>query len=93
MPDVNVSVRTPAEDLTEPAALADRVAAVFGKRLDVPDYGPDDDFFGRGGSSFLAALCVADLKKAGLTLAIQDVFLAKTPRAVAERIAAPQKVR
>ncbi|GAA1983330.1 phosphopantetheine-binding protein [Catenulispora subtropica] len=72
--------------------LVPLIAAVFGRRLQVPDFGADDDFFGRGGSSFLAALCVADLKKAGLRLAIQDVFLAKTPRAVAERIESPQKV-
>jgi hypothetical protein len=69
-----------------------RIAAVFGRRLEVVGFGVDDDFFGRGGSSFLAALCVADLKKAGVRLAIQDVFLGKTPRAVAERLESPQRV-
>ncbi|GAA2048412.1 hypothetical protein GCM10009839_62470 [Catenulispora yoronensis] len=86
MPNVSGSASTSVDELVL------LIAGVFGRRLEVPDFGADDDFFGRGGSSFLAALCVAELKKAGLALAIQDVFLGKTPRAVAERIESLQKV-
>jgi len=73
--------------------LVQRIADVFGRRLDCASLGPDDDFFQRGGSSFLAALCTAELRKQGITLAIQDIFVASTPQSLALRIQPLQKAQ
>ncbi|WP_156727723.1 phosphopantetheine-binding protein [Streptomyces apocyni] len=72
--------------------LLSQVVSVLGRRLDLPEYGPDDDFFASGGTSFLAALCSSDLRKLGISVAIQDLFVAKTPRALAEQINQKQEV-
>ncbi|MEU6194000.1 phosphopantetheine-binding protein [Streptomyces sp. NPDC047061] len=69
------------------------IADVFGRRLDGASVDPDDDFFQRGGSSFLAALCTAELRKQGIVLAIQDIFVAPTPRSLALRIQPLQKAQ
>ena len=71
--------------------LVQRIVDVFERRLDCASLGPDDDFFQRGGSSFLAALCTAELRKQGIVLAIQDIFVATTPQSLALRIQPLQK--
>jgi Phosphopantetheine attachment site len=74
-------------------ALVAEVVAVLGRRLEAASYGPDDDFFTQGGTSFLAALCTADLRKRGITVAVQDLFVATTPRALAYRIQPLQRAQ
>lgn len=73
--------------------LIPQITEVFQRRLDAAQFGPDDDFFRHGGSSFLAALCTADLRKRGVALSIQDLFLAPSARALAARVQPLQKAR
>ncbi|MEU7340201.1 phosphopantetheine-binding protein [Streptomyces sp. NPDC007074] len=70
-----------------------QITEVFQRRLDSSELGPDDDFFHRGGSSFLAALCTADLRKKGMVLSIQDLFLAPSAKALATRVQPLQRAR
>ncbi|MER7759594.1 acyl carrier protein [Streptomyces sp. NPDC097619] len=73
------------------AELTPRILAAFERRLDSPGLGPDEDFFEQGGSSFTAALVTADLRKQGIALSIQDIFVAPTPQGLALRIQPLQK--
>lgn len=73
--------------------LIPQITDVFQRRLDSAELGPDDDFFHHGGSSFLAALCTSDLRKKGVVLSIQDLFLAPSARALAVRVQPLQTAR
>lgn len=75
-----------------PDALLSQIVTVFASRLESTTCGHDDDFFVQGGTSFLAAVCVSDLRKKGVLLTLQDLFIAKTPRELAHRIQPLQKV-
>ncbi|WP_067716001.1 amino acid adenylation domain-containing protein [Nocardia yamanashiensis] len=68
----------------EPAgAIAVAMAAV----LSLLSVGPDDDFFAAGGHSLTAVRLVGRLRRAGMEVVLDDVFEARTPRALASRIA------
>lgn len=47
---------------SDPAGIVRRVARVLAEVIGVPVLGPDDDFFGRGGTSLQAALAVERLR-------------------------------
>jgi Phosphopantetheine attachment site len=92
--DIQPESRAAAKDSqTGIDELTGEIVEVFRRRTDSMSLGPDDDFFQHGGSSFLAAQCTADLRKKGLVLSIQDVFLAPAARALATRIQPFQKAR
>ncbi|MFE3443594.1 amino acid adenylation domain-containing protein [Nocardia sp. NPDC059180] len=73
------------ESVPEPQLLTtvlDAMAAV----LSTPDIRPDDDFFAAGGHSLTAVRLTGRLRRAGLTLVLDDVFAAPTARALATKI-------
>ncbi|GHA87661.1 non-ribosomal peptide synthetase [Streptomyces termitum] len=88
----------PAPDLAGAAATAGRtprdareeiVAGVYADVLELASAGPADDFFDLGGHSLLAARVAARLRTAlGADCGVRDVFEARTPAALAERLAA-----
>ncbi|MGA5493534.1 amino acid adenylation domain-containing protein [Streptomyces cinereoruber] len=88
----------PAPDLAGSAATAGRtprdareeiVAGAYADVLELASVGPDDDFFDLGGHSLLAARVAARLRTAlGADCGVRDVFEARTPAALAERLAA-----
>ncbi|MEV7414032.1 amino acid adenylation domain-containing protein [Streptomyces sp. NPDC089919] len=74
-----------------PAAL-DSLVGIFADTLDLPTADPDTDFFGAGGDSIVAITVVNRARALGLPVSPRDVFLHKTPRALAELLGtrAPQ---
>ncbi|MFC8455869.1 amino acid adenylation domain-containing protein, partial [Streptomyces sp. NPDC057242] len=88
----------PAPDLAGSAATAGRtprdareeiVAGAYADVLELASTGPDDDFFDLGGHSLLAARVAARLRTAlGADCGVRDVFEARTPAVLAERLAA-----
>ena len=61
------------------------VAMIWAKVLDVDHVGHDDDFFALGGDSILAMSLVTAARDRGLAVRPGDVFVAPTPRTLAER--------
>lgn len=55
--------------------------------LSIPEIGLDEDFFAAGGHSLTAVRLIGRLRRAGITVVLDDVFAAPTPRALAARIA------
>ena len=68
--------RTPVEEV---------LCGVFAEVLDLPAVGADDDFFALGGHSLMATRVVDRARKAGIQLAIADIFTHKTVEALAAR--------
>ncbi|WP_070014551.1 non-ribosomal peptide synthetase [Streptomyces nanshensis] len=83
----DASAPGPADDMTE------RIARAVSRVLGTEDVGPHEDFFtGLGGSSLQAALLITELRNDAATesLAVRDVYQARTVAALARRAAAPQ---
>ncbi|MFF5768211.1 amino acid adenylation domain-containing protein [Streptomyces tanashiensis] len=59
---------------------------IFAETLGHPDAHADTDFFGAGGDSIIAITVVNRARALGLPIAPRDVFLRKTPRALAEHL-------
>ncbi|MFV6028666.1 amino acid adenylation domain-containing protein [Streptomyces sp. NPDC056264] len=86
----------PAPDLAGQAAAGGRaprdareeiVTGVFADVLELESVGPDDDFFDLGGHSLLAGRVAARVRGAlGTECGVRDVFEARTPAALAERL-------
>ncbi|MFC8714862.1 amino acid adenylation domain-containing protein [Streptomyces sp. NPDC057197] len=78
-----------------PAAAPDSVLSaltaltgIFADTLDQPGADADTDFFGAGGDSIVAITVVNRARALGLPVTPRDVFLLKTPRALAGELAA-----
>ncbi|WP_171050139.1 amino acid adenylation domain-containing protein [Nocardia cyriacigeorgica] len=56
--------------------------------LSFPDLQPDDDFFAAGGHSLTAVRLTGRLRRAGLSVVLDDVFAAPTARSLARAITA-----
>ncbi|MEV6659987.1 amino acid adenylation domain-containing protein [Nocardia fluminea] len=69
------------------ADLVSVIRTAMSAVLSVTDIGPNDDFFAAGGHSLTAVRVMGRLRRAGLTVVLDDVFEAPTPRALADRIA------
>ncbi|MFJ5559455.1 amino acid adenylation domain-containing protein [Streptomyces sp. NPDC093250] len=59
------------------------VAQVLAEVLGLPSVGPDDSFFALGGDSISSIQVVSRARKAGLVITSRDVFLHRTPAAIA----------
>ncbi|WP_338784618.1 amino acid adenylation domain-containing protein [Streptomyces sp. DG1A-41] len=73
----------PADETTAMAALT----KIFTETLPGSDVTADTDFFHAGGDSIIAITVVNRARALGLPIAPRDVFLHKTPRALAEHLA------
>ncbi|MEU1281404.1 amino acid adenylation domain-containing protein [Streptomyces sp. NPDC005805] len=75
-----------------PGSALAALAAVFAEALPGSAVDEDTDFFRAGGDSIVAIAVVNRARALGLPIAPRDVFLHKTPRAIAQRLdaAAPR---
>lgn len=73
----------PADESSAVAALVD----IFTQTLPGTEVDADTDFFHAGGDSIIAITVVNRARTLGLPIAPRDVFLHKTPRALAEHLA------
>ncbi|WDV56002.1 amino acid adenylation domain-containing protein [Streptomyces coeruleorubidus] len=73
----------PADETTAVAALT----KIFTETLPGSDVTADTDFFHAGGDSIIAITVVNRARTLGLPISPRDVFLHKTPRALAEHLA------
>ncbi|WP_280301566.1 non-ribosomal peptide synthetase [Nocardia neocaledoniensis] len=64
------------------------IRAAMAAVLAIDDIGADDDFFEQGGHSLFAVRLVGRLTRADLSVTLDDVFSAPTPRGLAARIGA-----
>ncbi|MFJ2575156.1 amino acid adenylation domain-containing protein, partial [Streptomyces halstedii] len=74
----HVTPRTPVEE---------RLAAIWGEVLGLPEVGVEDNFFDLGGDSMRAVRLVGALRAAGYEVSIPDVFEVRTVEAMAGRVA------
>ncbi|MFJ7203734.1 amino acid adenylation domain-containing protein [Streptomyces sp. NPDC098789] len=93
--DRKALVAAAAQDDTPVAATGSELVSligIFADTLSHPDTDADTDFFGAGGDSISAITVVNRARALGLPIAPRDVFLRKTPRALAALLAqrAPQ---
>ncbi|MEU0243399.1 amino acid adenylation domain-containing protein [Streptomyces sp. NPDC006235] len=72
----------PADEISAVAALVD----IFTQTLPGKEVTADTDFFHAGGDSIIAITVVNRARTLGLPIAPRDVFLHKTPRALAEHL-------
>ncbi|MEV6808875.1 amino acid adenylation domain-containing protein [Streptomyces sp. NPDC051129] len=77
----------PAAPVTAPAAPRGRADEIIGQVLaevlGLPSVGPDDSFFALGGDSISSIQVVSRARRAGLVITSRDVFLHRTPAAIA----------
>ncbi|MFI9644796.1 amino acid adenylation domain-containing protein [Streptomyces sp. NPDC052040] len=82
----------PAPDVAAPAAAAPEaprsrtqqiIGEVLADVLGLPSVGPDDSFFALGGDSISSIQVVSRARRAGLVITSRDVFLHRTPAAIA----------
>ncbi|MGW3238903.1 amino acid adenylation domain-containing protein [Streptomyces olivaceus] len=69
-------------------AVLDTVVRVFAETLPGSTPDADTDFFAAGGDSIVAITLINRARAAGLSVTPRDVFLLKTPRALAEHLTA-----
>ncbi|MEU9862518.1 amino acid adenylation domain-containing protein [Streptomyces sp. NPDC047971] len=87
-PDL-AGIAAPGAGRTPRGAREEIVSGVYADVLDLASVGPGDDFFDLGGHSLLAARVAARLRGALATeCGVRDVFEARTPSALAERLGA-----
>ncbi|WP_307674373.1 non-ribosomal peptide synthase/polyketide synthase [Streptomyces sp. V4I2] len=67
-------------------AREETLCALFAEVLGVPEAGVDDSFFALGGDSIVAVRLVGRARRAGLRIAVKDVFAHRTVAALAEAL-------
>ncbi|MGW7328585.1 amino acid adenylation domain-containing protein [Streptomyces sp. NPDC054840] len=77
----------PAVPVVAPGAALTALVGIFTETLPGTAVDGDSDFFRAGGDSILAITVVNRARALGLAIAPRDVFLLKTPRALAEHLA------
>ncbi|MFD5909982.1 amino acid adenylation domain-containing protein [Streptomyces massasporeus] len=77
-----ISHEAPADENSAVSTLVD----IFAQALQGSEVTPDTDFFRAGGDSIIAITVVNRARTLGLPIAPKDVFLLKTPRALAEHL-------
>ncbi|MFD8104418.1 amino acid adenylation domain-containing protein [Nocardia fluminea] len=87
-PTVKTAVGTGVGTPTDGRAgeLVDAVRTAMAGVLSITDIAADTDFFEAGGHSLTAVRVMGRLRRAGLTVVLDDIFEAPTPRALAARI-------
>ncbi|WP_416969503.1 amino acid adenylation domain-containing protein [Streptomyces sp. 4F14] len=71
------------------AQALDAMIRIFADTLPGADVDADTDFFRAGGDSIVAITVINRARALGLAIAPRDVFLLRTPRALAERVSVP----
>ncbi|MFJ4187802.1 amino acid adenylation domain-containing protein [Kitasatospora sp. NPDC089509] len=88
-PDIEAYARSHEREYVAPAAGTERkLAEVWAELLgfEADEISATDNFFTLGGHSLLITVLVAQLREAGLTLAVRDLFSAPTLAGLAARI-------
>ncbi|MHC5907198.1 amino acid adenylation domain-containing protein, partial [Streptomyces sp. S6] len=78
-----------ARGFTVDAAALDALIGIFTATLPGTDVDADTDFFRAGGDSIVAITVINRARALGLGITPRDVFLLRTPRALAERVSVP----
>ncbi|WP_369212161.1 amino acid adenylation domain-containing protein, partial [Streptomyces flavofungini] len=76
-----------AAPVVTPASALSALVGVFAEALPGASVDDDTDFFAAGGDSIVAINVINRARALGLPIAPRDVFLCRTPRALAERLA------
>jgi amino acid adenylation domain-containing protein len=93
LPSVGPAPTAFGRDTAAPPELVGAVAALMADLLGMQSIGATDDFFWLGGHSLLATQLVSRIRdKFAVDLPLRSVFDAKTPQALAARIAAAPKL-
>ncbi|HEY8979677.1 MAG TPA: amino acid adenylation domain-containing protein [Streptomyces sp.] len=74
---------------TGTAEALDALTGIFAATLPGTDVDADTDFFRAGGDSIVAITVINRARALGLAITPRDVFLLRTPRALAERVSVP----
>jgi nonribosomal peptide synthetase CepB len=74
---------TPAAGRAPASAAEELICGLFAQVLGLPSAGPDDSFFELGGDSIMSMQLVAAARRAGLAITPRQVFVHKTPAALA----------
>ncbi|MEW2310354.1 amino acid adenylation domain-containing protein [Streptomyces sp. NPDC006864] len=82
-PDITANAAPPCPDSSALTALT----GIFAESLPGATVDADTDFFGAGGDSIIAITVINRARVLGLPIAPRDVFLFKTPRALAAHLA------
>nr|WP_119611408.1 non-ribosomal peptide synthetase [Streptomyces acidiscabies] len=85
---VGIAASGGSVDAPAPEALA-ALISIFADTLPGTDIDADTDFFRAGGDSIVAITVINRARALGLAIAPRDVFLLRTPRALAGRVSAP----
>jgi phthiocerol/phenolphthiocerol synthesis type-I polyketide synthase E len=86
-PSVDDMVPEQREAIDDQVPTAELTAQIFAKMLDLPEVGPDDDFFDLGGDSLVGTYLLGEIHDAlGVDLELESLYDAPTPQALAELV-------
>ncbi|HTI20312.1 MAG TPA: beta-ketoacyl synthase N-terminal-like domain-containing protein [Kutzneria sp.] len=86
-PSVEEIVPQQRESVDSRQPTAELTAQIFAKMLDLPEVGPDDDFFDLGGDSLVGTYLLGEIHDAlGVDLELESLYDAPTPQALAELV-------
>ncbi|MEV6684098.1 amino acid adenylation domain-containing protein [Streptomyces sp. NPDC051130] len=83
VPDFAVPAAAPAVSAVPRSRAEEIITRVLAEVLGLASVGPDDSFFALGGDSISSIQVVSRARKAGLVITSRDVFLHRTPAAIA----------
>ncbi|WP_327173846.1 amino acid adenylation domain-containing protein [Streptomyces sp. NBC_01335] len=84
--DTPAAAGAPARDALADLDALDALVTLFAETLPEPDVDADTDFFMAGGDSIVAITLINRARALGLPIAPRDVFLHRTPRALAAHL-------